>query len=142
MDITFEVLGKPQGKARVKVTQRNGFALAYTPDKTTNYENLIKLCYMNKKTQNELTREPIVMTIRAEYEIPKSFSQKKRIEALNGKLRPTTKPDLDNIAKIVCDALNKVAYYDDNQVIDLYVTKFYSNQPRLVINLKEVKDEN
>ncbi len=142
MDITFEVLGKPQGKARVKVTQRNGFALAYTPDKTTNYENLIKLCYMNCRLQEDLTREPISMTIRADYEIPKSFSKKKQIEALSGKLRPTTKPDLDNIAKIVCDALNKVAYYDDNQVIELHVSKFYSKQPKLVIHLKEVKDEN
>lgn len=139
MNIIFEVLGKPQGKARVKVTQRNGFALAYTPDKTTNYENLIKLCYMSKRNQTELTHEPISMTIRADYEIPKSFSKKKQIEALNGILRPTTKPDLDNIAKVVCDALNKVAYHDDNQVIELNVTKFYSKQPKLVIHLKEVK---
>ena len=97
---------------------------------------------MSKRKQTELTHEPISMTIRADYEIPKSFSKKKQIEALSGKLRPRTKPDLDNIAKIVCDALNKVAYYDDNQVIDLHVTKFYSNQPKLVIRLKEVKDEN
>ena len=94
---------------------------------------------MSKRNQTELTHEPISMTIRADYEIPKSFSKKKQIEALNGILRPTTKPDLDNIAKVVCDALNKVAYHDDNQVIELNVTKFYSKQPKLVIHLKEVK---
>lgn len=36
----------------------------------------------------------------------------------------TVKPDVDNIAKTVLDALNGVAYADDSQVVRLVVNKF------------------
>ena len=43
---------------------------------------------------------------------------------------PTKKPDTDNIAKAILDALNGVAYYDDAQVVELHVVKKYSDEPR------------
>lgn len=49
---------------------------------------------------------------------------------IKGEIRPTKKPDLDNVAKIICDGLNKIAYEDDSQIIDLTVTKYYAEIPK------------
>ena len=54
-----------------------------------------------------------------------------------GIIRPTKKPDLDNIAKAVLDSLNGIAYKDDSQIVSMVVSKKYSNRPRVEITLKE-----
>ena len=46
-----------------------------------------------------------------------------------GEIRPTVKPDWDNIGKIISDALNGIAYKDDAQVVSCTVEKRYSNTP-------------
>jgi Holliday junction resolvase RusA-like endonuclease len=136
MKISFVVQGQPQGKGRAKVTTRNGFAHAYTPEKTLLYENLIKVCFLEKKV--ERLQGALQMTIYAFYQIPKSFSKKKRDDALTGEIFPLTKPDVDNIAKVVCDALNGVAYEDDKQIVELTVKKYYSEFPKVIIDIAEV----
>jgi Holliday junction resolvase RusA-like endonuclease len=115
--ITFTIPGEPQGKARARVVRMGNFTRTYTPEKTVNYENLIKYTYMND-TFNILNTEPLKMTIIAYYSIPKSTSKKKTTEMLEGKLRPTKKPDFENVAKVVSDALNKIAYNDDTQIVE------------------------
>lgn len=80
---------------------------------------------------------PVRVKITAFYAIPKSFSKKKTEEAESGKIRPLTKPDIDNVVKIVCDALNKVAYRDDTQVIEVVACKYYGKEPKVVIEIDE-----
>ena len=140
----FEVLGQPQGKQRVKATVRGGFAKVYTPADTISYENKIYSAYIQAQEQltNKLWDEPLKITLTAFYSIPKSFSKKKVAAALAGLIRPLVKPDIDNIVKVVCDALNSVAYHDDKQIIKIVTEKFYSNEPKLVIEIEEFKIEN
>lgn len=57
---------------------------------------------------------------------------------LDRKIRPTKKPDWDNIGKIICDSLNGVAYRDDAQIVDSMVRKFYSETPRVVVSIREI----
>ncbi len=135
----IEVYGQPQGKQRAKVCMRGGFARAYTPEKTASYEDLINLTYiqaLNGK-KSPFWEIPVRIKITAFYSIPKSFSKKKTIEAESGKIRPLTKPDIDNVVKVVCDALNKIAYRDDTQVIEVVACKYYSKEPKLVIEIDE-----
>lgn len=47
------------------------------------------------------------------------------------------KPDLDNMAKSVLDALNGLAYIDDSQIYSLTLFKTYSEQPRTELMLEE-----
>lgn len=54
---------------------------------------------------------------------------------LDGKIRPTKKPDWDNIGKIVTDALNKIAYRDDSQVVACRVEKWYGPIPEVIVTL-------
>ena len=81
-----------------------------------------------------------MVTIRAFFEIPKSWSKKKQALASDGEIKPTKKCDIDNIVKSVLDALNGVAYKDDKQVVCIYSTKKYSCMPRIEIDVKEIKE--
>lgn len=138
MKVIFTVPGEPQGKARARTCGGH----TYTPEKTVLYENLIKTEYArqcgNRKftTRPDGTAQPVAVHILAIYGIPKSYSQKKRERAMNGELMPTKKPDADNIAKVVCDALNGVAYADDTQVIELRVRKAYG-EPHITVSVEE-----
>ena len=135
----FEVIGQPQGKQRARVTIRGGFAKAYTPEKTASYENLIMLSFVTALHGNKTPfwECPLEIKIKAFYAIPKSFSKKQQQAAIDSQIRPTTKPDIDNVVKCVCDALNKVAYKDDTQVIRLSAEKYYGDEPKLCIEIKE-----
>jgi len=129
----FEILGKPVGKGRPRFT-RNGHT--YTPKETTEYENLVKLSYQ-QQCGGERIDGAIQAYVTAIYPIPKSASKKKRAEMLGGTIKPTVKPDTDNIAKAVLDALNNIAYDDDSQVVMLTVRKRYGETPRVIVELTE-----
>lgn len=133
----FEVSGKPLGKQRPRVTVIQGHGRAYTPEQTVNYENYIKMCYL-KHQNGDLYDKPLRMAITAVYEIPKSFSNVKRKTALADEKKPLTKPDVDNVAKVVCDALNGIAYKDDSQIVELRISKHYGEQPKIVVSIEEV----
>ena len=141
MTITFTVPGSPQGKMRPRVVKRGNFVQTYTPDKTVSYENLVKLMYGQEAKGRVFDREKSLrVLIVALYDIPQSTS-KKRAELMRiGEIRPTKKPDLDNVAKIICDALNGVAYHDDAAVVDLKVVKYYSDTPGVTVTIEEVEN--
>ncbi|HGU6173192.1 TPA: RusA family crossover junction endodeoxyribonuclease [Escherichia coli] len=127
--ITLTIPGKPFGKQRPRVTKQG---IAYTPKETVNYETFVKLLYMQKYNNIKL-KGPLRMTIKAFYKIPKSVSKKEKELMLQNIIRPTKKPDMDNIAKVILDALNGLAYEDDRQIVELYVSKFYSLEDEFVM---------
>lgn len=141
----FEVPGKPTGKARARTfyNPKIGRVQSITPKDTVSYENLVKMCYITSEHRREwFNKEPITMYITAFFEIPKSTSKKDRARMLSGELHPTKKPDADNIAKIVCDALNDVAYHDDTQIVRLIVDKRYTESaPRVTIGIYDYRCE-
>lgn len=65
--------------------------------------------------------------------IPKSTSKKKKLE-MDGRFC-LKKPDIDNYIKLVCDALNGIAWEDDNEVAEVYAIKRYSNNPRTEVSI-------
>lgn len=135
MTFTFEIVGEPQGKGRPRFSTRGGFVKTYTPEKTASYENFVKVCYLNKYKGQKLDGE-IIAEIIAYFSIPKSFSKKKRVQAIEGKIMPTKKPDTDNIAKTILDSLNGIAFEDDKQVVALLVKKIYGEEAKVVVTLK------
>lgn len=136
--VTFTIVGKPCGKGRPKFARRGEYVTTYTPEKTVNYENLVKLAWMERG--GEKLHGAIAATIVAHFPIPKSVSKKKRGE-LQGTWY-TGKPDGDNIAKIILDALNGIAYDDDSQVASQSVMKFYTaDQARTSVMLTELTGE-
>jgi len=134
--IHFVIPGEPKAKARPRVT-KNGFA--YTPKETVQYENWVKQCYISEYGQTMLDGQ-IKAEIKAYFRIPKSTSKKRRKLMIEEKIRPTKKPDTDNLAKIVLDSLNTLAFNDDKQVVDLKVEKYYSEEPRVEVVLEEIQE--
>jgi Holliday junction resolvase RusA-like endonuclease len=125
--------GKIKGKARPRVF--NGHAM--TPKDTVNYENWVRICYQQQS--NKKLDGPINALIMAYYKIPKSYSKTKIIDCVLNILRPTKKPDIDNIAKIILDSLNGVAYDDDSQVVELSVMKIWTDEDeRVEFELEEI----
>lgn len=127
-----------QGKVQAKQRVRLGRYSRYTPEQTKNYENWVKLSFINQYPNFKPLENELEVSIKAYFEIPKSVSKKKREQMLNGNIRPIIKPDLDNIAKSVLDALNKLAYVDDKQIVFLEVEKFYDESPRVELMVEEI----
>lgn len=145
--------GAPVGKGRPKMAKVGNFTRLYSPAKTANYEHKIIAEYKSNYSGMVFeANEPIMATITACFIIPCSnyvFHRKtnttdlnkKGQNMLNGLIKPTKKPDCDNIAKICLDALNGVAYFDDSQVVQLVVNKTYSKNPFISIELTSLKGE-
>ncbi len=131
----FEVPGKITGKGRPRVNTLT--AIAYTPTKTREYEDLIKQYFIMKYRAIKPIEGRIAITIRAYFGIPKGTSKVKTTEMLNNNISPIKKPDIDNIAKIILDALNKLAFKDDNQIAKLSIEKIYSEEEKVYVKIEE-----
>lgn len=141
--ITFLIPGSPQGKARARTYYNANLkrTITMTPDKTANYENLIKLSFIQQKpAEFEQLSGELRMEIKAFYQVPKSASKKVKQFMLEGHTRPTKKPDADNVIKVIADALNGIAYYDDRQIVELSISKHYSEIPRVVVTLGNIAE--
>ncbi len=119
----FEVEIPPMGKARPRMT-RNGHV--YTPKETVEAERAVRDAFIAAGGRQIEADVPVYISVFAVFAIPKSWPKWKRTAAMAGAIRPTKKPDTDNIGKLVADALNGAAYADDSQIVEMYVSKSYS----------------
>lgn len=130
--LVFEVPGKVRGKGRPRF-MRNGHT--YTDSKTVEYERLIKASYL--KRTSYISQKSIRMSMYVCFAPNKTDTKKNRALKLLNSLWPSKKPDVDNVIKVVLDALNKVAYQDDTQVNEVHVIRHFDEKERLIICLKE-----
>lgn len=128
--------GKPKGKQRPRVVRGH----AFTPQETKDYEQMIAMLW--KCERYGISDKPIEIDITAFYLVPKSWSKKKQEAVRSGDIKPTVKPDIDNIVKIVLDGLNGVAFTDDKQVIEIQAQKCYvfdDEQEGVFVDVKELE---
>ena len=134
---TFTIFGKPCGKGRPRFARRGNFVSTYTDKKTANYETLVRLSYQQEHIGEALMEGALTVYVLAYFPVPKSWSKKRKAEAH----WHTNKPDCDNIAKVVFDALNGIAWTDDSQISTLVVVKGYDaeggGKVRVMISDKE-----
>lgn len=131
--VSFTIPGPPKGKARAR-TLKTGHS--YTPADTVQYQNLVKLVF-RERVDNWVSWEgEVELTIWAYFPIPKATSKRKQILMLGGQMRPKVRPDVDNIAKIIMDALNGIAYRDDSQIVNAHIYKQYGDVPKVEVYLR------
>lgn len=139
--VIFTVPGPPKGKGRPRFRSVGNFVKTYTPEETANYENLVKLMY-DRYCENKMLEGAIRAELIGYFPIPSSTSKKRAKMMEEGKIRYTKKIDCDNLAKIVLDALNNIAYKDDSQVCELVVVKKYGTEPKVTVRLTEIEETN
>lgn len=125
-EFAFCVPGKPKGKARARMSSRTG--RWYTPQATEDYEAEVQQYALIAKPKREYIEHPCRLTIEIWQQPPKSWSKKRKKEVTDLKYPITSKPDLDNIVKIIMDALNGIAWNDDKQVYAIDATRHYHEE--------------
>lgn len=143
----FTIIGEAKGKERPRACVVRGHAHIYTPSKTLEYESSVIRAYMDAMGWWDSSAvvppklEPVAVILdvkvglsKADYNSKGEPNKKGRMK-LSGEISPTKKPDLDNIAKSILDALNGYAFADDSQVVGLYVTKKYSLNPSVTVTI-------
>lgn len=139
MIVKFTVLGEVRSKQRPRATIINGHARVYTPKDTVMYENLVRYAYqeqVGKKLEGA-----IEMRCKFYFPIPKSVSKKQRALMETETIPHTKKPDADNCIKCVTDGMQSVAFDDDKQIYKLIGEKYYSNNPRVEVELRTNDDD-
>lgn len=133
--IVFTVPGQPQGKGRPRVGRIGGHARMFTPATTVAYEGLIAHAGQQAMQGRALIEGPVAVVVDMRCQVPASWSKKKAAQALAGHIRPTTKPDQDNVLKAIFDGLNGVTWRDDVQVVEIASRKRYSDTPGVFVEI-------
>lgn len=133
MKLTFDI--EPVAQARPRATRMGKGIRLYDPKKTADFKRRLKLLAKSKHV------EPLQGALSVEIwfyrAVQKSISNKEHVRRTAGHVRPIKKPDVDNYIKSTLDGLNGILWRDDAQIVDLTTHKFYSDEPRIEIQLEE-----
>jgi len=129
--VTFTVPGPPVGKGRPRMTRRGH---TYTPQKTIDAEE--RIAAEARSALDRLAEGPVRLTVWATFQPAKSWPKYRRAAALGS--FHTQKPDVDNLGKLVADALNGIAYADDSQIAEIVCRKIWGPSPSTVVMIEEL----
>ena len=129
--VTFTVMGTPVPKGR----PRWGNGRTYTPVATSCAETVVRAAWWHANGHRQPANGPVEVHLQAVFLPPATWPKWRRDAALNGSIRHTTRPDLDNIEKLILDALNGCAWRDDAQVFQVTKTKVYGPQAGVHVTL-------
>lgn len=128
MRLRATIFMEPVGKARARTVRKGESVVTYTPDKTAHAENIIRAQIMQMGVKFE---KGMPLRLAAIFYRSRPKSAPKRIKL------PVTKPDWDNYAKCLCDALEKFVYENDSQITRAYIKKRYGSPPRIELLITE-----
>lgn len=128
--VHIRLAGVPVGKGRARFVRATGHA--FTPQKTRNYESALRVAAGEAMNGRPPIEGPLCVEVIAAFPVGASWSRRKKEAALVGALRPTGKPDADNLLKAL-DALNQIVFRDDAQIVEASVSKTYSDVPGLSV---------
>jgi Holliday junction resolvase RusA-like endonuclease len=134
--ITVSLLGEPVAFARMRIAARTGAHFVPAPQRNAMAALRIEAANTMLHMGAAVLDEPVSVELLAELPIPASWSKKRRNLAILGYIRPATRPDIDNIFKLMADAFNGVIWRDDVLVVDVHMRKIYGLQPKLVVTVK------
>lgn len=140
-EIFFTVPGAAVPKGRPKFARRGNFTVAYTPEKTVSFENLVKSRADDAMNGQQMHMGPVSANIVIALPVPTSWSKKNKEAALLGRIAPTKKPDSDNVIKAIFDAMNGIVFKDDAQVVVLTTSKVYAQSPSTLVQIKSTGQE-
>jgi Holliday junction resolvase RusA-like endonuclease len=137
--ISFSLQGKPMGKERVRVNTKTGNV--FTPKRTVTYEG--RLAYAAQEAMNGMppAEGPLAVIMDIRVPIPASWPKAKQAAARAHRILPISKPDVDNVNKLL-DSCNLIVWQDDAQICNLQTQKTYDTMPGIVIHVSKLIVEN
>lgn len=138
--MTVVLLGEPVAFARARLGKTGTH---FTPAKQRNTMAALRIAAQQAMIQANygmaVFDEPLRMDVEAQFPVPASWSRRKREMALRGEIRPSVKPDLSNILKLIEDACNRVVYRDDALIVEYgRARKVYSDQPKIIVTIQPI----
>lgn len=137
--IEITIPGEPVAQGRPKATTVNGHVRMYDPKKSSDFKQLVSF-YAAQKAPGVLLDGQLIINVIVFRKIPTSKSKTWIQKAIDYLIRPTTKPDCSNYLKGIEDALNGIIYTDDSRIVTAIVQKVYSQTPKTLIQIKEMKE--
>lgn len=124
--LSIMIPGVPVAKGRPRFARSTG--RAYTPAKTATAEAHMRQAMIAQVGQPML-EGPLDIDVLCTMPVPASWSKRKRADAFAGIVRPTSRPDLENMLKGLLDAGNAILWVDDSQVCGIAAGKRYGERP-------------
>lgn len=122
--VSFFAHGDPKGQPRPRAFARGGKARVFDPGTAEGWKSAVAVAAHPVLVGNKFSG-PLSVEIRCYFRRPKGHSTKRGLRP-NAPLWMTSKPDGDNIAKAVLDALTTLgAWGDDAQCARLVIEKRY-----------------
>ena len=137
MKLAFEI--EPVEQARPRATRMGRGIRLYDPKKVSVYKKQLAMMCKFQYKQAPLTG-PLMVELNFFRHVQSSVSKKERKLRLSGSHRPVVKPDTDNYVKSTLDGLNGLLWEDDNQIVDLIAHKYYSDNPRVEIEVTQLNE--
>lgn len=137
MKYSFEIKERAVGKERPRYSAKSG--RMYTPTKTSSFEEKVRVAFKSKyNIALEPSTREFKVKITAYFKPAESLSKKKKQELIDGEFGFLHRPDADNVAKAILDALNGLAYKDDSQVANLLIFKLYGEENKILVEMEEI----
>lgn len=128
--ITIEVTGDPVAKGRPRVAVIKGRARMYTPAATRSWENDARQLARIEMGGDAPLEGPLKVTVDAVFAPPESWpAWRRKLLAEGEAVWCASAKDIDNICKAICDAMNRVVWLDDKQIVDLRASKTFGLRP-------------
>jgi Holliday junction resolvase RusA-like endonuclease len=137
------VYGEPVPQGRPKFVRIGNHVHTYDPEKSRSYKQLVRFWvtqHLKKIDGFKPYENALCVDLTFFLGIPSSWTKKRKLEASQGQIRPTKKPDTDNLVKCVTDSCNGLLWVDDSIITDLTARKRYTSElARVVIKITEVQ---
>ena len=138
IQIMFTIYGEPVPKGRPRFSTKGKFPVAYTPEKTKNYESDVGMMAKAAMGASKPLEGALEAFIYVTFAVPASYSKKRTEACLSGQEKHTKKPDLDNVVKSVIDGMDKIVFENDSQFTSIHATKVYGEVAKVEVLVKQI----
>ena len=128
----FTVYGSPVAQGRPRFVRRGNFVGTYDPANSRDWKRTVQSQLLTALDDKPEIHEG-ALSLQLHFYLPRPKSLPKRAKD------HIKKPDVDNLAKGVKDAMKGIVYRDDSQVVELLVRKEYNTTPRVVIGVEMIE---
>jgi len=137
IQIMFTIYGEPVPKGRPRFSTRGKFPVAYTPEKTKNYESEVAMMAKSAMGASEPLEGALEAFIYVTFPVPASYSKKRTEACLSDSEKHTKKPDLDNVVKAVLDGMSDIVFLSDSQITSIHATKVYGEVAKVEVIVRQ-----